>query len=154
MKILIFLLVSFLSIFNSVSTEENRKSITKDTFIATCPSVNDNESTLEDFLTEAYWAEERLETNTDHLTMSQVSLLTDTNYSSICASFNTIYQEAFDEKNGIGETANDISYFRADTFYFVVITPRQSDDPNYIIFGTSYIHVYDQNISLIEAYAF
>lgn len=129
----------------------------ENTFLAStvCPIQNDiNKSIVEDFLTKSYWSSERGETGTGQLTVSQITLLTDSGYSSVCTSFNTTYQEALDEENGIGERAFNVTYYRAGGFYFVVISIRQSDDPSYISTGVNYIHVYNQNQSLIEAYAF
>lgn len=148
-----------------ISTSAADKSVTpgvwassgENTFVAStvCPAQNDiNESIVEDFLTKSYWSSERTETGTGHLTVSQITLLTDTNYSSICTSFNTTYQEALDEENSLGEPAYNVTYYKVDSFYFVVITIRQSDDPNLITTGLGYIHVYNQNQSLVEAYAF
>lgn len=120
-----------------------------------CPVQNSfNQSVMEDFLTDTIWAPERTETNTGSLTVSQITLLNDSSHSSVCTSFNDTYQEAFDEKNGIGETAKNITYYKAGNFYFVIITPRQSDDPNYITFGVSYLDIYDLNIDFVKGYAF
>ena len=129
----------------------------ENTFVASavCPPQNDiNESIVEDFLTKSYWSSERTETGTGSLTVSQITLLTDSGYSSVCTSFNTTYQEALDEENGIGEQAYNVTYYKAGSFYFVVITIRQSDDPSYISTGVNYITVYNQNQSLVKAYAF
>jgi hypothetical protein len=109
---------------------------------------------MEGFLTDTVWAAQRTESNTESLTVSQITILDDTDDRSACSTFNNIYQEAFDEKNGLGEPANNITYYKAGNFYFVVITPRQSDNPDYITFGTSFLDIYDQNIDLVKAYAF
>jgi|SRR6056297_2381365 len=120
-----------------------------------CPAQNSlNQSVMEGFLTDLVWANQRTDSNTESLSVSQIMVLDDTGDSSACSSFNVIYQEAFDEKNGLGEPANNITYYEAGNFYFVVITPRQSDNPDYITFGTSYLHIYDQNLELVKAYAF
>lgn len=120
-----------------------------------CPAQNSlNQTVMEGFLTDLVWAAQRKESNTESLTVSQITVLDGTSYSSACSSFNDIYQEAFDEKNGLGEPANNITYYEAGNFYFVVITPRQSDNTDYITFGTSYLHIYDQNLTLVKAYAF
>ncbi|MEP0108068.1 MAG: hypothetical protein ABJ387_07290 [Balneola sp.] len=123
--------------------------------IANCPANNStNRSIVEDFLSKPYWSQERTETNTEHLTISQITLLSDTNDSTACTSLNTTYQEALDEKNGLGEQAYNFTYYKAGSFYFVVITIRQSDIPNYVTSGINYIHIYDQSQDLVEAYAF
>ena len=122
---------------------------------STCPSQHfKNQRAIEGFLTRNVWADQRVDSNTESLSVSQIMVLDDTGDSSACSSFNVIYQEAFDEKNGLGEPANNITYYEAGNFYFVVITPRQSDNPDYITFGTSYLHIYDQNLELVKAYAF
>ena len=120
-----------------------------------CPDSSAlNKSIVEDFLTKPYWPSERAETNTGGLTVSQITLLTDSSYSSVCNSFYNKYEEAFDENNGIREKAYTITYYKVDTFYFVVISVRQSDVANYISSGINFIHVYNQNMSLVKAYAF
>lgn len=120
-----------------------------------CPGQNSfNQSVMEGFLTDLVWANQRTDSNTESLTVSQITVLDDTGDSSACSSFNAIYQEAFDEKNGLGEPANNITYYEAGNFYFVVITPRQSDNTDYMTFGTSYLHIYKQNLELVKAYAF
>lgn len=120
-----------------------------------CPAQNSlNQTVLEGFLTDTVWAAQRTESSTESLTVSQVSTLSDDSKSTVCSSLNDIYQEAFDEKNGLGEPANNVTYYEAGNFYFVVITPRQSDNPDYITIGTSYLDIYDQNLELVKAYAF
>lgn len=125
------------------------------TAFTVCPAQNDiNESIIEDFLTKSYWSSERAETNTGSLTVSQITLLTDSNHSSVCTSFNNTYQEALDEENGLGEPAYNVTYYKAGSFYFVVISIRQSDDPNYITTGVNFIDVYNHNFNLVKGYAF
>lgn len=120
-----------------------------------CPEPNDtNISILEDFLTKAGWTERREAANVGSLTVSQVTLLTNANDENVCTSFNETYQGFFEEENGIGEPAYKINYYKAGNFYFVVISIRQSDNPDYVGFGASYITISDQNLDLIKAYAF
>jgi hypothetical protein len=57
----------------------------------------------------SYWASERAETNTGNLTISQITLLTDSNHSNICTSLKNTYQEALEEKNELGEPALSIN---------------------------------------------
>lgn len=142
----IILLTSFLTGINPSVSEER---------IATCPKPNKvNESILEDFITKPYWLEERTETNTGHLTTSQISLLSDTNNSSICSSFNSTYQETLEEENSPGEKAYNVTYYKVGSFYFVVISIRQPANDTYIATGVNFIDVYDQNQDLIAGYAF
>lgn len=142
----IILLTSFLTGINpSLGTS----------YIAACQvDTATNRSIVEDFLSKPFWSHERTETNTGHLTIPQITPLSDTNDSTACTSFNTTYQEALDEKNGLGEQAYNLTYYKAGSFYFVVITIRQSDTPNYVTSGINYIHIYDQSQDLVEAYAF
>lgn len=120
-----------------------------------CPAPNEiNKSIVEDFLTKSYWASERAETNTGSITVSQITLLTDSSHSNVCTSLNNTYQEALDEENGLGEPAYNVTYYNAGSFYFVVISIRQSDDPNYITSGVNYITVHNQSLDLIKGYAF
>ena len=122
---------------------------------STCPSQHfKNQRAIEEFLTRDVWSDQRVESNTESLTVSQITVLDDFGDSSACSSFNDIYQEAFDEKNGLGEPANNITYYEIGNLYFIVITPRQSDNPDYITIGVSYLDIYDQNLDLIKAYAF
>lgn len=137
------------------SYHEESTSIKVSTVESTCPSQHfKNQRAIEGFLTRDVWSDQRVESNTEDLTVSQVSTLSDDSNSTVCSSFNDIYQEAFDEKNGLGEPANNITYYEAGNFYFVVITPRQSDNPDYITIGVSYLTIYDQNLELVKAYAF
>lgn len=120
-----------------------------------CPNPNEiNKSIVEDFLSKPEWAEQRMAANIGSISVSQVTVLTDSNDGSICSSFNETYQGFFEEENGIGEPAYNITYYKAGIFYFVVITIRQSDDPDYVGFGVSYITISDQNLNLIKGYAF
>jgi hypothetical protein len=158
MKIFI-LILSLLFSLTLLNTEENtfKQNIPlyETAFITPCPNPNEiNKSIVEDFLTKSYWSSERAETNTTLLTVSQVSVLTDANNSSICTSLNDTYQEALVEENGLGEPANNVTYYKAGTFYIVVISIRQSDDPNYMTTGINFIDVYNQNLDLIKGYAF
>ncbi len=120
-----------------------------------CPGSNDtNTSIVEDFLTKPEWAERREAANAEGVSVSQITLLTDANDGSVCSSFNETYQGFFEEENGIGEPAYNITYYKASNFYFVVVTIRQSDNPDYVGFGVSYITISNQNLDLIKAYAF
>jgi hypothetical protein len=148
----LFVALSFLINFTILETSSFTIATTVE---SKCPAQNSlNQTVIEGFLTDTVWAAQRTESNNERLTVSQITVLDDTSESSACSSFNDIYQEAFDEKNGLGEPANNITYYKAGNFYFVVITPRQSDDPDYITFGTSFLDIYDQNIDLVKAYAF
>ncbi|MFY0698460.1 MAG: hypothetical protein JXR11_11450 [Balneola sp.] len=123
--------------------------------IANCPANNStNRSIVEDFITKPYWSQERNETSTEHLAVSQISLLVDANDNASCISFNTTYEEALNKEDAIGEQVYNVTYYKAGTFYFVVITLRQSDNPNIVTSGINYIHIYDQSQDLVEAYAF
>lgn len=123
--------------------------------ITTCPANNStNRSIVEDFLSKPYWSEERQQTGTEHLAVSQISLLVDANDNASCISFNTTYEEALNKEDVIGEQVYIVTYYKAGTFYFVVITLRQSDNPNIVTSGLAYIDIYNQNQDLIEAYAF
>jgi hypothetical protein len=124
-------------------------------FKTPCPEPNDrNKEIVENFLTKSNWATERQETGAGILSPSQISVLTDSNDSSVRASFNTTHQESLEEENGNGEPAYNVTYYKAGSFYFVVITMRQSDDPNIIGFGLNFIVIYNQNLDLIKGYAF
>lgn len=123
--------------------------------ITTCPVDNAiNKSIAEDFITKPYWSEERQQTGAENLTTSQISLLTDANDGTACTSFNTTYEEALEEENSPGEKAYNVTYYKVDTFYFVVISIRQPANETYIATGINYIHIYDHQQDLIEAYAF
>jgi|AntRauTorckE6833_2_1112554.scaffolds.fasta_scaffold46716_1 hypothetical protein len=123
--------------------------------VVVCPGPNDtNTSIVEDFLTKPDWTERRAAANVGSLSVSQVKVLTDSNDGSVCSSFYETYQGFFEEENGIGEPAYNITYYKAGNFYFVVITIQQSNNPDYVGFGVSYIIISDQNLDLIKAYAF
>lgn len=142
----IILLTSFLTGINpSLGTSD----------IAACQvDTATNRSIVEDFLSKPYWSEERRQTVTEHLAISQISLLVDANDNASYISFNTTYEEALNKEDVIGEQVYNVTYYKAGAFYFVVITLRQSDNPNIVTSGISYIHIYDQSQDLVEAYAF
>jgi len=155
LTLILNILLAFYYINDGVPANHETHSSVESTFTASCPGSNAvNHSIVEDFLTKPYWSSERTEANTGNLSVSQITLLTDSGDGNTCTSFNTIYQEALDEENGLGEQAHNVTYYKAGSFYFVVITPRQSDEPNYITIGVSYIDVYNQNLDLIKGYAF
>jgi len=160
MKALSVLLFTFISLSGKyieprIMYEDSLSPGKKINLMQDCPESNeDNHSELVNFFTKPYWSEERVVTGTGHLTTSQITLLVDSANSMACTTFNTQYAEAFEEKNGIGEQANDVTYYKAGNFYFVVITPRQSEEEGYITFGPSYIDIYDQNLNFIKGYEF
>jgi hypothetical protein len=88
--------------------------------------------------------------------VSQITVLNDLNHASACSSFNHIYEEALMEDNGLGESANNVTYYKVDNFYFVVISLRKSDDPEVITMGLSFIYIFSgyQKENLIKGYAF
>ena len=120
-----------------------------------CPvDAVDNRTIIENFLTEPDWSSERIETNTEHLTISQITVLNVFSHNGVCTSFNEVYQESLGEDNGLGEPAYNTTYYKVGTFYFIVISIRQSDTLNVITTGLSYIHIYNESQELLEAYAF
>ena len=122
--------------------------------VATCPGPNsNNRSIIEDFLIESDWSSERTETNTQGLSVSQITVLSDSNYSSVCSSLNNTYQEMLNKKHG-GEQGYNVTYYKVGSFYFVVISIRQSEDPNIVTTGLEYLDVYNQNLELIQGYAY
>ena len=148
----LFLLIASMAGYAQNSTDLSGLNNTTKTV---CPVPNGvNKSIVEDFLTKSYWSSERTETNTGSLTISQITLLTDSSHSNACTSFNTNHQESLNEENSLGEPAYNVTYYKAGSFYFVVITLRQSDNPNLVTAGVSFIAVYNQNLNLIKGYAF
>lgn len=124
-------------------------------FNTACPIENEkNKTIVENFLTKSYWSQERADTDTDHLTISQITVLNDLVHTSACSTINDLYQEALTEDNGLGEPAYNTTYYKVGTFYFVAISIRQSDTPGVVSMGLSYLHIYNDSIELIEAYAF
>ncbi|MBO6794058.1 MAG: hypothetical protein JJ895_09110 [Balneolaceae bacterium] len=124
-------------------------------FNTACPTENEKHRTIvENFLTKSYWSQERADTDTDHLTISQITVLNDLVHTSACSTFNDLYQEALTEDNGLGEHAYSTTYYKVGTFYFVAISIRQSDTPGVVSMGLSYLHIYNDSKELIEAYVF
>lgn len=121
----------------------------------TCPVHNDNnQSIVENYLTDSNWTDKRTETGTDQLNVSQITLLTDSSDSSVCTSLNSTFQEAIDRENGLGESLYNVTYYKAGSFYFVAISIEQPSDQNYASVGVSFITVLDQNLNIEGAYAF
>lgn len=132
-----------------------KKKLFKKGIINPCPTENaKNRGILEEFLTESQWSKERQESNTNHLKPSQIKVLESPEYSSVCSQFNDRYEEAFTEEWQSGGKKYDVTYFKAGNFFFVLISLRAPKDPNVAGTGVDYLHVYDQNVNLIEAYAF
>lgn len=116
------------------------------------------------------WASERLagKGNTlpelgDISSRSQIQALTDPEDSETCSILNTRYSEELSDKwatpAGSDETwyAYDIGYFKADEFYFVVMTPTkppQPNDPNLVTVTTArkMIDVLDISLNPIRSY--
>lgn len=120
-----------------------------------CPVSNTtNRKIIDDFLTKPHWSEERVATGTIGLTISQISVLTDSTSSTTCTSLNAIYTEALQELNGLGEKAYNVTYFTAGGKFFVLITLRQSTTVGYVTTGLGFIDIYNSNLSLIKGYAF
>jgi len=121
-----------------------------------CPSDDEtNHAIMEEFLTIPEWSPARGETNTDHLTTSQINYLKDYENKSICKQLNDTYKEFISESwSDNGKTFNqyDITYYRVGDFYFVVISLSQY--AGYISAGVAYIDVYDNNLNRLKGYAF
>lgn len=117
--------------------------------VNSCPVSNPiNRSIIEDFLTKASWSEKRTASGMSSVTISNITLLTDSTYVTTCTSLNTIYVEALQELNGLGEQAYNVTYYEAGGKFVVVITLRQSATPGYVTMGINFIHIYDQNLEL------
>lgn len=125
------------------------------THATVCPGPNAiNNSIVEDFLTKPVWDARREAANAGSVSVSQITLLTDSSDGSACASFNDMFQDALDEENSPGEKAYNVTYFKAGSLYFIVIFIRQPDNESYIATGVNYMAVYNHNLDLIKAYAF
>lgn len=96
---------------------------------------------------------------------SQIQALTDPDDTDVCRTLNSKYSEELSDKwatpAGSDETwyAYDIGYFKADEFYFVVMTPTelpQPDDPNLVHVTTAMqrIDIFDSSLNRIRKYAF
>jgi len=153
----LFAIQTLVLIFLNVNTDikhVHELSLSEDlTLVSVCPVQNDlNHSIIEGFLTQSSWADQRAETNTEGIAVSQISVLVDPVDSSVCTSLNDTFQEALDEKNGLGEQANNITYYKAGSFYFVIISIRQSETENYISIGRTFLTVHNQNLDVIKGY--
>lgn len=96
---------------------------------------------------------------------SQIQALADPDDTDVCRTLNSRYSEELSEKwagpEGSDETwyAYDIGYFKADEFYFVVMTPTelpQPDDPNLVHVTTAKqrIDIFDSSLNRIRNYSF
>ena len=154
----ILIIITFLTypdICNELLNSNSELLYAGSSFAAVCPEPDEgNLSVLEEFLTSTEWSSERAETNTGGLSVSQIMPLNDSSHSSICATFNKKYEQYLNEMNGISEKAYNVNYYKVDRYYFVVITIRQSEEPDYIISVLEYLDVYNQNLEPIKGYAF
>lgn len=121
-----------------------------------CPAeVGSNADIMKEFLTISEWSSAREETNTDHLSTSQTSVLKAPEDTVACQQFNNKYQEAISSTwSDSGETYKEynVTYYGVGDYFFVVISLRQHE--GYVSSGVAYIDVYDKNLTLIEGYAF
>lgn len=139
----------------SYKYKKDTQRILTNTFIGPCPAeVEDNRNYLESFITDPEWEQARQETNTDHLTISQITLLQSPEYSSACETFNNRFNEAFSETYSDGSREYEITYYKVDTYYFVIISRRQPTDPELVASGVEYITIFDDNLNVVKGYFF
>lgn len=130
------------------------KHITSSIIVNPCPVETEHNSTIiNDFVTSPDWEEGRLETNTNQLTAAQITLLQSPEFNSICNTFNDRFEEALTEKWSNGYLANNLSYYKVGNYYFVIITPRQPEDPNAFVTGLSYIYIFDEELHFVKGYS-
>src|SRR5699024_4843136 len=116
-------------------------------YVTPCPAETDhNRKTINAFVDAPEWQQGRQETNTEHLTKSQITLLQATEYTSACETFNERFHKAFTEEWPDGLPKNDVTYYKVGNFFFVIITPNQPDAPDEFVEGTTYITIFDQNL--------
>lgn len=134
---------------------ENQK-LSKNVAANPCPDNHEtNLAIMEDFLTISEWESARQETNTDHLTTSQISVLQSPDHDTVCEALNSSFQGVLDEEWPDDNTKKyNVSYYKAGDYFFVIISLRQPDDPDLVATGVAYLTVYDSNINKIKAYAF
>jgi hypothetical protein len=120
-----------------------------------CPAeISDNRDLLEEFITSSEWEKGRQETNTTHLTTSQINLLQGSEYTATCETFNSRFQEAFSETYSDGSPTYEITYYKVGNYYFVIISRRQPADPDTAVSGAEYINIFDGNLNYIKGYFF
>lgn len=135
----------------NVATSSNKASI-----IEPCKEeVTYSRGILERFISSSNWSEERLETGTTGLQVSQIELLTDDNYDNVCEDLNMLNAPGIAMKVGPNNDPKyDYVYYKAGNFYFVVIILAEPSDPNYISIGLSALIIYDENLNEIKGYLF
>lgn len=123
--------------------------------VSPCPvEVEDNENYIKSFLTSAEWAKGRQETNTEHLTMSQVTVLTSPQFNTTCETLNNRFQEAISETYSDGSHTFDLTYYKVGNYYFVIISRRQPAKPDLVASGVEYITIFDNNLDVVKGYFF
>src|SRR5690625_5357863 len=73
---------------------------------------------MEDFLTKPAWDERREAVNVKNVSVSQITLLTDSSDNNACTLFNDTFQEVLDEESSLGDKIYDVTYYKAGSFYF------------------------------------
>ena len=120
-----------------------------------CPDDNElNRDIMESFLTSPDWSKERNETGIEGLSTSQIDVLVQSNYSDVCKNLNNLLQETISTTTSSGKPRYNLTYYKAGSHYFAVVTLRQPDDPDEVVFGLAALIIYDSNLNKIVGYSF
>jgi len=117
--LLLNLLLAFCYVNDGVPANHESRSSAETASIASCPDPNAvNHSIMEDFLTKPAWDERREAVNVKNVSVSQITLLTDSSDNNACTLFNDTFQEVLDEESSLGDKIYDVTYYKAGSFYF------------------------------------
>jgi len=159
LKTIYLLLIPVIVFSHNFSVRTNRYHQTKKRLsseaASPCPAKEAiNRTQLKDFLVKPSWKPQRQETNTGHLTTSQITLLSSPDNNSTCKKLNKLYQGFISETWANGEKSNNLTYYKVGNFYFVIISPKPPKDPQIVVTGPSYIGIYNNNLKKIKGYYF
>lgn len=150
------------SLFYSISISENVQKHNRLSYIDTAnkqaispcrPDVEKARKVVENFLTNTDLSDERIETGTTGLEVSQIQVLDDSQDSNACQEFDQRYQQAINKEGANNDNFYDVAYYKAGNFYFVVLVLAPPSDPDSISMGLSHIVIFDDNLDKLAAYS-
>ncbi|NBC26886.1 MAG: hypothetical protein GVY08_08490 [Bacteroidetes bacterium] len=148
-----FALTCFISVPDSKNLYSDTHSLKQS--INVCPAENNlARENLELFISHPDWSNNRIDTGTNGLSVSQIQLLTDSQHSSVCQNFNSEFDDTINETWSKGGSKYDLVYYKVGSFYFVSIVVAQPSDPEYVSVGLSFLIIYDSNLNRIEGFSF
>ncbi len=112
-------------------------------------------NTFKSFIEDDGWASRCIATGTNSLTVGQIQLLTNPTDETVCETLNDLHAGMIAKTVGAGNDKNyDVVFYKAGSFYFVIIVLAQPAHQDYYLVGLSFINIYDSNLQRIKGYSF